>query len=155
MSRYFAICLVLSVTAMSFLQSSVPSQICEHLKNMSKVIADKPFDSNYFSLSTEFRQCEERGADGWTYNKKCLEKVLTRTDQAAKNNLKLIGTGMVVETAVILASAVAADLRCPNTARGLRIGFNALAVLPFLALCADTFGLLTLRNDIKDVLPKN
>jgi hypothetical protein len=153
MSRSVIVCLLLSISQISFCGGSIPQRVSNHLSNMGTVICEKP-QINYFSLTSEVAKCQKGREANFAYDQNCLQRVLKKTDRAFTDNLKLIGTTFVADTVVLMTSSVLADLRCSNTAQGLYRGFHGLTVLPFCALVADTWGIFRLKQDIAEKLKK-
>ena len=162
MSRFVAVCLLLSISQISVSRSDSMTSFSKRvLSDLGAVVAEKP-NVNCLTLRDEFKKCQKEPQDNsaatfkkdFPYDQNCLQRLNENTNQALKNNFQLFGAGMVGKAGVHLVAAVVADLRCSNTAHGLRSGYNYLAFLPSVALIVDTLGLWMVKCDAAHELNK-
>ncbi len=162
MSRFVVVCLLLSISQISV---SAPESMTEFSKRILSDIgslAAKKTKENCLTFNDEFKKCQKEPQDysvitlkkDFPYDQNCLQRLNDKTNQALKNNLKLLGAGLVADAAVGLTASALVDLGGRTTGLALKKGFSGLAIVPVIGLVADTWGLWMIKCDTQQELNK-
>jgi hypothetical protein len=156
MSRFFVVCLLLSISHNSFSQNSFSSEFEKGaafykrvFSNIGTAVVEKP-KLNIFTLDKEFRQCRQGPQENFAYNRECLEGVLAKTKEASKNNVELMRTLFFIWAEITILQVAL------NGVQSLQPGtrFDTATGLPFGLLGAEIWMLRSLRKDIEKEINK-